>query len=391
VVREVHPGALVLGDRFRQFYPQAVARAARGVLDAVSTNYEAQTTDGWISPCYFQTLHELSGCPVIVGEFYATARENRSGNRNHGGEFTLCDTQAQRGRAAAAQVRALASMPFVVGWHWFQWCDEPTYGRGDGEDYNMGLVDIYDDPYADFLAELAPAQREAGRLHAAAHAPAAPSGPVGVARQEGLVVDGSLRDWDKSKPVPRALIRTDAPLLPFGEIFLAWDDHDLRIAVRAYDFTTPGPVAPLAWDPATWGDLHRISVRVDDWRGRAGTGLVHAEGKKNDEGHPVLFALPPERGSLSAAWGAALDGWHYVWEVAIPAETLGTLAPGRRFKLSLTVENRGDFEKMWLDGRSPGWSGRTGIPSTSPCRSATSPRRGRSRRLRAIRPGPCHP
>jgi len=350
VLREIDPGCLVLGDRYRQFYPQAVARAARGALDAVSTNYEAKTTDGWVSPCYFQTLYELSGCPVVVGEFYATARQNRSGNRNHGGEFTLVDTQVQRGQAAAAQVRQLAGFPFVVGWHWFQWCDEPTYGRGDGEDYNMGLVDIHDEPYADFLAALVPAEREAERVHAAARPPAMPDHTVGVPRQAGLVADGKLGDWDKSAPVPRDLVQTETPLLPFGDIFLGWDDANLWIAVRAYDFTIAGRGKPLAWDPATWGELHRLGVRVDDWKCRAATGLV-ASGKKDDEGRPVLFAVPPAQGQWSGAVASFIDQWFYVWELAIPAEALGgTIAPGRKFKLSLTVENRGDYEKMWLDG-----------------------------------------
>ena len=349
VVREVHPGALVLGDRFRQFYPQAVARAARGLLDAISTNYESTTTDGWVSPCYFRTMHELSGLPVVVGEYYATARQNRSGLRNHGGEFTLVDTQTQRGVAAAAQLRAFASFPFVIGWHWFQWCDEPTFGRGDGEDYNMGLVDIYDEPYADFLAAVVPANREADRIHAAAREPAAPSLPVSVRRQTGLVADGKLGDWDKSRPVPRALIKTDSPLVPFGDVFLAWDDANLWIAVRAYDFTIPARVAPDPRDAASWGELHRISARVDDWRCRAATGKV-SSGKKDDEGRSVLYAVPPARGSWSGALSSWVDAWHYVWEIAVPAEALGgTPVPGRKYRLALVIENRGDFEKMWLD------------------------------------------
>ncbi len=35
----------------------------------------------------------------------------------------------------------------VIGADWFQYYDEPKYGRNDGENYNMGLVDIYDQPY----------------------------------------------------------------------------------------------------------------------------------------------------------------------------------------------------------------------------------------------------
>jgi ABC-type multidrug transport system fused ATPase/permease subunit len=351
-VREADPGALILGDRFRQFYPQAVARAARGILDAVSTNYEATTTDGWVSPAYFRTLYELSGCPVLVGEFYAAARQNRTGNRNHGGAFTLVDTQRQRAAAAAAQARAFAAMPFVVGWHWFQWFDEPVHGRDDGEDYNMGLVDIDDEPYADLVAALALENAASERLHAAAAAAEpAPALPLAVLPQRGLVADGRLGDWDKSRPVPRRLIRTEAPLLPFGDVFLAWDEENLWIAVRPYDFTIPARHLPDPADPGSWGDLHRIAVRVGDARIRAATGWVPDAARTDGTGRPVTYAVPPRKGALSAAISTHVDPWHYVWEIAVPAEAIGggPLRAGRRLLLDVDVENRGDHERMQLE------------------------------------------
>ena len=42
----------------------------------------------------------------------------------------------------------LARVPYVIGADWFQWMDEPPSGRlGDGEDANMGMVDVHDKPY----------------------------------------------------------------------------------------------------------------------------------------------------------------------------------------------------------------------------------------------------
>jgi agarase len=34
-----------------------------------------------------------------------------------------------------------------VGVHWFQYIDEPLTGRFDGENYNIGFVDVTDTPY----------------------------------------------------------------------------------------------------------------------------------------------------------------------------------------------------------------------------------------------------
>lgn len=356
-VRKADPGALVLGDRYRQFYPQAVARAAKGVLDAVSTNFEATTTDAWISPGYFITLHELSDLPVLVGEYYATARQNRSGNRNHGGEFTLVDTQEQRAVAASSQARAFAVFPFVVGYHWFQWMDEPTFGRDDGEDYNMGLVDIHDVPYAELTGAFTAANAEADKIHAAGPARlAALRGdgvklPLEVYRQDGLIADGKLGEWNKGNPVPRSLLATASPLRPFGDVFLAWDERALRIAVRAYDFSIPAKNAPVAADPSTWGDLHRLTVTADGAVVTAAAGLTAAAGAPEAAWTPVVFAVPPPKDQPSAAIAATIDRWHYIWEVAIPWEALGGtgLTFGRKIWLSLSVENRGDYEKMRID------------------------------------------
>jgi hypothetical protein len=347
-VRGVDPGKLILGDRFRQYYPQAVARAAKGVLDVISTNYEATTTDGWVSPAYFQTLHELSGLPVLVGEFYSAARQNRSGNKNHGGVFTLVDTQAQRARAVQAQAQAFAAFPFVVGWHWFQYNDEPTYGREDGEDYNMGLVDIDDQPYEEITGMFKDFNAAAPALHAAFKPAAPPRLPLEVPRREGLKADGKLDDWDKSGPgtVARGLIAAPKPLLPFGDFWLAWDESNLWIASRAYDFNPPTKHAPAADHEESWGELQRLAVTAT---GAAATSFYGATGYVEEE-KPILFLRPPSTGHLQWAAGSGVDKWYAVWELAVPARELGynKLHAGLKASVDLQLKNRGDFEEMTL-------------------------------------------
>jgi hypothetical protein len=56
--------------------------------------------------------------------------------------------------------------PNIVGAHWFEWIDEPSTGRFDGENYNIGLVDVTDRPYR----ELVDAARETHRRLADVHA-----------------------------------------------------------------------------------------------------------------------------------------------------------------------------------------------------------------------------
>ena len=52
--------------------------------------------------------------------------------------------------------------PALVGTHWFQWLDQPATGRNDGENYNIGLVDVTDQAYAEMVAA---AKLTHGRLY----------------------------------------------------------------------------------------------------------------------------------------------------------------------------------------------------------------------------------
>ena len=45
-------------------------------------------------------------------------------------------------------MRSVIDNPYFVGAHWFQYIDSPVTGRAwDGENYNVGIVDITDTPY----------------------------------------------------------------------------------------------------------------------------------------------------------------------------------------------------------------------------------------------------
>jgi hypothetical protein len=119
-------------------------------LFAVSANLNAGWNDGSFARFYLETLHALTGRPVFISEFYMVARENRSGNENKPG-FPVVDTQRERVAGFHRTLETLLRMPYVVGADWFQYYDEPTHGRADGENYSFGLVDIHNQPL--WLAE----------------------------------------------------------------------------------------------------------------------------------------------------------------------------------------------------------------------------------------------
>ena len=64
-----------------------------------------------------------------------------------------------------------ATSPYCVGTHYFQYCDQPALGRFDGENYNIGLVDVCQTPHDAFLDAVRDCHRDLYRVAAGGLAP----------------------------------------------------------------------------------------------------------------------------------------------------------------------------------------------------------------------------
>jgi hypothetical protein len=66
----------------------------------------------------------------------------------------LVPTADQNDRAAhyRSYVQGALRNPLIIGTHWFQFRDQATTGRGDGENYQIGLIDVCDSPYPETIA-----------------------------------------------------------------------------------------------------------------------------------------------------------------------------------------------------------------------------------------------
>ena len=158
--RAIHaadPNHLYLGARFAGLPPEAALRGARHA-DVVSINVYAFDPRPAI-----QTVFKATGRPVMVTEF--AFRAENSGLPNTQGAGPKVPDQAARAKAYADYVTRLESVPEAVGFHWFEWVDEPKEGRFDGENSNYGLVDIQDRPYQEFIATVMKANAEALEIH----------------------------------------------------------------------------------------------------------------------------------------------------------------------------------------------------------------------------------
>jgi hypothetical protein len=243
---------LVLGDRYQSFYYPEVARAAAPYVDVVSMNLNAAWNDGTFPRFYLDTLHALTRKPIYVSEFYMAAEQNGTGNKNDSSSFPVVATQRERAAGFRNTLEALLRTPYVVGADWFQYYDEPTHGRFDGEDYDFGLVDIHDQPYPLLTAAAHSLnlmaiknERQGARPDASLGVPPAPPAPLGH-----FTIRLALADWDREHGFVSPVSK-----FPVADLYVCWDKKAVYLGLYAQDFAEAeyygNKIAPEA-DRAQW-------------------------------------------------------------------------------------------------------------------------------------------
>jgi hypothetical protein len=359
-IHKADPDALYFGDRLPIYYDPDAVRAEAAHVDALAVNYDVDSPEGWIAPYFFDGLRRLTGGkPVLVSEWFYAAQENRSGNRNNGHLMTV-KTQDQRAKGAASAEVRFASIPELVGLHWFQYYDYPSGGRADGEDYDFGLVDINDHPYERLVAALTATNRDFPALHRSARD--SPHQRAMVLPQARIdPAPRSLLDW----PKPASLLpsfKTPAGEVPFGEAYLAWNEEGLALAHIGQDYYDPDL---LAYDGAfPLSESYHVALDID-----AGAGPHRF----------VLYVVPPPRGGDGGNMSVRLcevpyrhdgekclpvpgadalylgaDQPRVVATMRLPWHALGLDRPPKSRKLRLEISAR-----SWDRGR---WMSLTGLP-----------------------------
>lgn len=93
--------------------------------------------------------------PVMIGEFHFGAAD--SGLLAYG--IQAVATQQDRGLAYRYYVEKAAIIPGLIGAHYFQLNDQTVLGRFDGENYQIGVVDVCQRPYQAFVEQMKTAHR----------------------------------------------------------------------------------------------------------------------------------------------------------------------------------------------------------------------------------------
>lgn len=141
--KAVDPNHLNLGARYYTIPPQWVLKGMRG-FDVFSINcYREQ-----VPADELKAVNEMLGIPTMIGEWHFGAHDvglPASGiGRVH--------NQFARGQAYRFYVENAATIPSCVGVHYFTLYDQSALGRFDGENYNIGFLDVCHQPYAELVA-----------------------------------------------------------------------------------------------------------------------------------------------------------------------------------------------------------------------------------------------
>jgi len=179
-IRKFDSNHLISGVRFNYVTPQIV-RAVAPFVDLLDQHDYGDLPDvAWLA----QMSALAGGKPVVLGEMSFTAADSNLPN-THGARAGNPEvTQTRRAAKYDAYMRALLPLPYVAGYGWWNFVDEPATGRWpDGENSNYGLRTLADDPYEILAATMTAVHAAAPQWHATGKAP--PAGAAAEAAAAG--------------------------------------------------------------------------------------------------------------------------------------------------------------------------------------------------------------
>ena len=140
-MKRANPRKLYLGCRWAGRPPAFTVKAAAKYCDVLSYNIYSKDVRSFMLP-------DGIDAPVLIGEFHFGALDR--------GPFCpgliLLRDQCLRADTYKNYVRSAVEHPQIVGAHWHQLSDQPTSGRFDGENMQVGWTDICDTPYWETVA-----------------------------------------------------------------------------------------------------------------------------------------------------------------------------------------------------------------------------------------------
>jgi hypothetical protein len=210
-IREADPNHIVMGARFAGTWGTApvVWEVSGRHCEVVTFNfypmadldenrvYSGFGRDGEPITEHFAKYHGYVNRPMLITEWSFPALD--AGLPSIHGAGQRFRTQAERTRATELFAKTMLSLPFLLGYDYFMWVDEPALGISTPfpEDSNYGLINEDGVPYPAITEMFAALHRDAGawRLKPAPEAKAVtrktPPPPLEVARRAAAAAGGA--------------------------------------------------------------------------------------------------------------------------------------------------------------------------------------------------------
>ena len=207
-LKAADPNHLNLGCRFAGRTPEAVLAAAGRYCDifTINTYPRVDFLNRWTdelggavqgTPQQLQDYYAVVKRPMIITEWSFPALD--SGLPCTHGAGMRVDTQDQKAACYRIFANMIADQPYMVGYHYFMWVDEPALGISSTfpEDSNYGLVNEQNEPYPTFVKTAAEVNQQAPARHSRSElsgslALAAAPGGVNVSNPSDLPSHGAL-------------------------------------------------------------------------------------------------------------------------------------------------------------------------------------------------------
>ncbi|MCD7936487.1 MAG: hypothetical protein LUG98_06470, partial [Tannerellaceae bacterium] len=135
-VEKIDKNHLNLGMRY--------AWISSDLLYKAGERFDVFSINGYgINPPPTGEIARISGKPVMIGEYHHGAVDRALPATGIIGVLT----QEDRAAAFRNYIEQGFARPELIGMHYFQWVDQPYYGRNDGENYNIGVMTQANLPY----------------------------------------------------------------------------------------------------------------------------------------------------------------------------------------------------------------------------------------------------
>lgn len=355
---------LLLGSRFlpAMVNQENAVKACARYCDVFSINYYTYQ----IEKDFLSKAHQLSNRPLLLSEWsFGTAEQGLAGGVRDVG------SQQERGLAYRNYVEQAAALPYVIGSQWFSFLDQALTGRYfqhyNGECMNIGMVNVADRPFKDFLAEAMKTNYRIYDVMLRRTPPFAWNNAVGQAAVKtpqrlqiphalpGHRVDGERTPWP-GRPSDRITAANLVTGKDAGKIsadfWLCWDEKNLYLFMEVND---PTPCRNRFNSGHLWnGDCIELFIGGQELN-RSGALLFSDRqlllaAKPNGK---VEWYNAPEQYPVRSIVLPRPDSSGYTLEAAIPWAALQiTPKTGTTFRFDLGIDDNNDTPKrlrqlMW--------------------------------------------